>query len=129
MAPPGPLAAQGPQPHPRPATLPVAAPPTPLLRRARRRARLSCTSRYIGIAPNCTLISAKIADDRGEATTADLLRGLQWIYNNRAGYGGSGPIKVVNLSITAGTAESYRTSAVCAAVEQLWFSGVTVVCA
>jgi serine protease AprX len=87
----------------------------------------SATGTYIGVAPNATLISAKIADDTGQATTADLLRGLQWIYTNR--YGGSGPIKVVNLSITAGTPESYKTSAICAAVEQLWFSGITVVCA
>ena len=84
---------------------------------------------YVGVAPDATLISAKIADETGEATTADLLRGLQWLYDNRAGYGGSGPIKVVNLSITTGTPESYRTSAVCAAVERLWFAGIVVVCA
>ncbi|HEY8599139.1 MAG TPA: S8 family peptidase, partial [Thermomicrobiales bacterium] len=84
---------------------------------------------YVGVAPDATLISAKIADDRGTATTADLLRGLQWLYDNRAGYGGSGPIKVVNLSVTVGTPESYKTSAVCAAVEQLWFAGIVVVCA
>jgi serine protease AprX len=89
----------------------------------------SANGAYVGIAPDCTLVSAKIADDRGEATTADLLRGLQWVYANRAGYGGSGRFQVVNLSITTATPESYKTSAVCAAVEQLWFAGIAVVCA
>ena len=89
----------------------------------------SAAGTYVGIAPDCTLISAKIADDKGEATTADLLRGLQWCYTNRAGYGGSGAFKVVNLSITTAVPESYKTSVVCAAVEQLWFNGIAVVCA
>jgi len=35
----------------------------------------------------------------------------------------------VNLSITSATAESYRTSVVDAAAEQLWFNGITVVVA
>ena len=48
--------------------------------------------------PTCTLISAKIADDQGVAQTSDLLRGLQWVYDNRNGIDGSGPIKVVSLS-------------------------------
>ncbi|HEY8602167.1 MAG TPA: S8 family serine peptidase, partial [Thermomicrobiales bacterium] len=60
---------------------------------------------------------------------SDLLRGLQWCYNPRAGYGSSGPIRVVSVSMSAGTAESYKTSPVCAAVEQLWFGGVVVVVA
>ena len=89
----------------------------------------SATGSYVGVAPDSTLISVKIADDSGMATTADLLRGLQWVYANRAGYGGSGPIGVASLSITAGTPESYRTSALSAAVEQLWFNGIVVVCA
>ncbi len=89
----------------------------------------NATGSYIGVAPDCTLISVKIADDQGVATTADLLRGLQWCYNNRSGFGGSGPIGVVNLSITVAIPESYKTSAVCAAVEQLWFNNVVVVAA
>ena len=38
-------------------------------------------------------------------------------------------IRVVNLSLTATSAESYLTSVVDAAVEQLWFNGVVVVAA
>jgi len=80
---------------------------------------------YLGVAPGCNLVSVKIADDQGMAHASDLLRGLQWCYDNRATYG----LRVVNLSITAGTPESYKTSPVCAAVEQLWLNGVVVVVA
>ena len=88
----------------------------------------SANGAYVGIAPDSTLISVKIADDQGTADTGDMLRGLQWVYANRNGYNGSGPIKVVNVSITVATPESYKTSAVCAAVEQLWLAGIVVVC-
>jgi subtilisin family serine protease len=60
----------------------------------------SGTGGYIGIAPDCTLLSVKIADDSGVAHEADMLRGLQWVYDNRAGYGGSGANRVVNLSVS-----------------------------
>ena len=80
---------------------------------------------YVGMAPDCTLLSVKIANDQGVATQADLLRGLQWAYDNRATYN----IRAVNVSMTTGTAESYKTSPVCAAVEQLWFNGVLTVVA
>jgi serine protease AprX len=89
----------------------------------------SADGAYVGIAPGVTLISAKIADDQGAAQTSDLLRGLQWVYDNRNGIDGSGPIKVVSLSTTAAIPESYLTSALCAAVERLWSAGVVVVCA
>lgn len=89
----------------------------------------SASGAYVGVAPDSTLISVKIADDQGNALSSDLLRGLQWVYDNRNGIGGSGPIKVVNLSTTAAIPESYLTSALCAAVEKLWAAGIAVVCA
>lgn len=89
----------------------------------------SAAGTYVGIAPDCTLISAKIADDQGAALTSDLLRGLQWVYDHRNGIDGSGPIKVLSLSTTAAIPESYLTSALCAAVERLWAAGIVVVCA
>ncbi len=89
----------------------------------------SANGAYVGIAPDSTLISVKIADDQGTADTGDLLRGIAWIYANRKGFNGAGPIKVVNISLSVGTPESYKTSALCAAVEQLWLAGIVVVCA
>ena len=51
------------------------------------------------------------------------MEGLEWIYNNRAAYN----IKVVNISMNSTVAESYKTSALDAAVEMLWFNGIVVV--
>ncbi len=81
--------------------------------------------RYIGVAPDANVLSVRIGDANGLARTSDVIAGLQWIYDNRATYN----IRVVNLSIGASIAESYVTSAVDAAVEQLWLNGVTVVAA
>ena len=89
----------------------------------------SANDAYVGIAPDSTLISVKIADDQGMADSGDLLCGLAWVHANRAGVNGSAPIKVVNISLSIGIPESYKTSAVCAAVEQLWLAGIVVVCA
>jgi subtilisin family serine protease len=78
---------------------------------------------YLGIAPDATLISVKVADDNGGAYESDLLRGLQWVALNEGAYG----IRVLNLSVSVAVPESYATSPVDAAVERLWQQGVTVV--
>ncbi len=81
---------------------------------------------YIGIAPNANVVSVKISDNTGAAQDADLIRGLLWVYANRATGGG---IRVVNLSVSSGIAQSYKTSPVCLATELLWQSGIVVIVA
>jgi serine protease AprX len=81
--------------------------------------------RYIGAAPDARVISVKIADDTGAATEGDLLDGLQWVNDNRLAYN----IRAVNLSVNAAIPQSYKTSAIAAAVETLWMNGVAVVVA
>jgi serine protease AprX len=78
---------------------------------------------YMGIAPRVNLINVKVSDDQGAASTSDVVNGLQWVNDNRSRYN----IRVVNLSLNAGTAESYNTSALDAATEILWFNGIVVV--
>jgi serine protease AprX len=77
------------------------------------------------MAPNTTLVSVKIADDQGNASEADLLRGLDWVFMNRGGY----HIQALNLSVSVGIPESYANSPVDAAVERLWRESVSVVAA
>jgi serine protease AprX len=79
--------------------------------------------RYLGIAPNATLISIKVADDNGASLVSDLLRGLEWVAKNRDTY----KIRALNLSASVSFPESYATSPVDAAVEHLWNDGVVVV--
>jgi serine protease AprX len=81
--------------------------------------------RYIGVAPEANLISVKVADDAGRATELDAIRGLQFVVDHRAAYN----VRVVNLSLSSTTAESYRKSALDAAVESAYFHGIVVVAA
>ncbi|MGH2892459.1 MAG: S8 family peptidase, partial [Solirubrobacteraceae bacterium] len=80
---------------------------------------------YAGSAPNANLISIKVANDDGRATTLDALYGLQFAVDHKDDYN----IRVVNMSFRSTDAESYRTDPLDAAAEQAWFHGITVVAA
>jgi serine protease AprX len=80
---------------------------------------------YAGTAPDANLISIKVADDSGHASTLDAIYGLQFAVDHKADYN----IRVVNLSFRSTSAESYTTDPLDAAVEQAWFHGITVVAA
>ncbi len=49
---------------------------------------------YIGIAPNASRVAVRAFSPTGTGTYADAIRGLDWIYTNRATYN----IRVLNLS-------------------------------
>jgi serine protease AprX len=85
----------------------------------------SLFGQYAGTAPDANLISIKIADDSGRATTLDAIYGLQFAVDHKADYN----IRVANLSFRSTSAQSYTTDPVDAAVEQAWFHGITVVAA
>jgi serine protease AprX len=78
---------------------------------------------YIGVAPMVNIINVKVSNDNGSATVKNVVQGLQWVLQNHARYN----IRVVNLSLNSVVAESYKTSALDAAVEILWFNKIVVV--
>ena len=78
---------------------------------------------YVGVAPKVRLIDVDVADAEGKATESAVVRGLQWVYNNRRAY----DIKVLNLSMNGTVAASYQTSPLDAALEVLWFNRIVVV--
>jgi serine protease AprX len=80
---------------------------------------------YAGTAPDANLISVKVADDSGAATTLDAIYGLQFVVDHRNDYN----IRVANLSFRSTSAESHTTDPLDAAVEQAWLHGITVVAA
>jgi serine protease AprX len=80
---------------------------------------------YIGIAPQANLISIKAGDDQGNATVLDVINGLQFAIDHQADYN----IRVVNLSLSSDTAESYAIDPLDAAAESAWFHGIVVVAA
>ncbi len=79
--------------------------------------------RYIGIAPEVTLIDVTVAGDDGVSYVSDVVTGIEWVIKERATYN----IRVMNLAMVSSVAESYRTSILAAAVERAWFSGILVV--
>jgi serine protease AprX len=79
--------------------------------------------KYVGIAPGVNLINVKFSSHDGTASEADLIHALHWVYENKEKHN----IRVVNISSSIGAIQSYKESAVAAAVEQLWFGGVVVI--
>ena len=80
---------------------------------------------YKGIAPGVNLLNIRVSNEYGLTYLSDVIDGLQWIYENKYTYN----IRVVNLSLTSTAPESYHISPLNAAVEILWFNGITVVVA
>lgn len=80
---------------------------------------------YIGIAPQANLIAIKAGDEQGNATTLDVINGLQFAVDHQADYN----IRVVNLSLSSDTPQSYTVDPLDAAAEAAWFNGIVVVAA
>jgi serine protease AprX len=80
---------------------------------------------YIGVAPNANLISIKVSDETGEASVLDVIYGLQFAVEHQSQFN----IRVINLSLSATTPQSYKTDPLDAAVESAWMHGIVVVAA
>jgi|SRR5579859_950939 len=78
---------------------------------------------YVGIAPGADVVSVKVSDDAGVTHESDVLRGLQWVSQHQASYN----IRALNMSLSGSVPQSYATSPMDAAVENVWHQGVTVV--
>ncbi|HEV7666416.1 MAG TPA: S8 family peptidase, partial [Chloroflexota bacterium] len=81
--------------------------------------------RYLGVAPQASIVNLKVSDDTGASYASDVIHALGWVATNHAAYN----IRVVNLSLVSSMAEGYATSVLDAAVEMVWHAGVVVVVA
>lgn len=82
--------------------------------------------RFRGIAPASRLVVGKVLDDNGDGMTESMLRGLDWILENRKKYG----IRVLNISVGIGNLkEPGKELALREKLEEIWDSGIAVVCA
>ena len=81
--------------------------------------------KYVGIAPDANLVAIKAADDQGNATVLDVINGIAFAVDHKYDYN----IKVLNLSVSSDTPQSYKTDPLDAAVEYAWNKGITVVVA
>lgn len=80
---------------------------------------------YIGVAPEANLINVKASDDEGNATTLDVIDGLQFVVDHKDDFN----IRVVNLSLNEAKPSSYKTNPLNAAAEATWNAGIVVVAA
>lgn len=81
--------------------------------------------KYIGVAPDASLIAVKASDEAGNSTVLDVINGIQFVVDHKAEFN----IRVLNLSVSADTPQSYKLDPLDAAVEYAWQKGIVVVAA
>ena len=81
--------------------------------------------KYIGVAPDANLIAVKASDEAGNSTVLDVINGIQFVVDHKAEFN----IRVLNLSVSSDTPQSYKTDPLDAAVEYAWQKGIVVVAA
>jgi serine protease AprX len=80
---------------------------------------------YAGTLPGAPLVSIDVLDDQGMGLTSDVIAACDWIVRHKAQYN----IRVANFSLESSAAASVFWDPLDAAVERLWFDGITVVAA
>ncbi len=81
---------------------------------------------YQGIAPRSMLVVGKVLDANGDGTTESMLEGLKWILSIREKY----RIRILNISVGIGNLDNaVKEKALQKQIEELWDSGIIVVCA
>ena len=78
---------------------------------------------FVGVAPGANLIDVRVINASGGTNVSTVLAGLQWVVMNRSTYN----IRVANLSLGAPEQSSYTLSPLSAAVEVLFYAGISVV--
>jgi len=78
---------------------------------------------FLGIAPASKLVAVRVLDENGMGTYADVLRGLNWVVQNKARYN----IRVLNMSMYATPVAPYWADPYNLAVMAAWQAGIVVV--
>jgi serine protease AprX len=77
------------------------------------------------MAPEADLVAIKASDDAGNATVLDVINGIAFAIEHKRDFN----IRVINLSVSSDTPQSYKTDPLDAAVEYAWNQGIVVVVA
>ena len=78
-----------------------------------------------GVAPGASIIDVRVLGADGSGTTADVIAGLDWVLYNARQYN----IRVVNLSLSAGSTSSWVNDPLAQAARAVVASGIVVVTA
>lgn len=82
--------------------------------------------RYRGMAPEAGLVVCKVLDKQGDGSTEHMLEGLKWVLENKERY----RIRILNISVGIGDLkEKKKEEALRRKIEELWDSGIAVICA
>lgn len=82
--------------------------------------------RYAGIAPGCHFIALKVLDNRGNGNVKEVVKGIEWVINNKERF----RIRVMNISVgMLPDAEEKEKRALIQGVERAWDAGIVVVTA
>ncbi len=85
------------------------------------------TSDYLGIAPNATVISIKVGDRLGTTVVGSVILALDWVVEHA--HDPAMNIRVVNLSFSTDSTQTYLLDPLAFAVERVWQHGIVVVTA
>lgn len=87
---------------------------------------LLSNGKYRGIAPESNILMGKVLDGNGDGEAANMLKGLEWVIQNRVKY----HIRILNISIGIGSLKDEKKKReLISRVEEAWRSGMIVVCA
>ncbi len=78
---------------------------------------------YMGVAPDARVIAVRAFDSLGQGSYADVIRGIDWIVQNRELYG----IRILNCSFSASAQSCYWEDPLNQAVMAAWHEGIVVV--
>jgi len=85
--------------------------------------RRNASNRFYGVAPDARIISVKAFAEDGSSSYAAVIRGIDWVINNRTQFA----IRVLNLSLGAPAHSRYWDDPLNKAVMRAWQSGIVVV--
>jgi serine protease AprX len=78
---------------------------------------------HSGVAPRANLLSVKVAGADGSTDVSNVLAAIQWVVSYRSKYA----IRVLNLSLSTDSTQTYLTDPFNYAVERAWDAGIVVV--
>jgi subtilisin family serine protease len=78
---------------------------------------------FRGVAPGANLVSVRVLNEEGAGTYADVLKGLNWVVQNKDTYN----IRVLNISMYAVPVAPYWADPYNLAVMAAWEAGITVI--
>ena len=80
---------------------------------------------YLGVAPDARIISVKVGDKSGNTVVGAVIMGLDWVVQHAKDPDKN--IRVVNLSFSTNSSQTYLLDPLAFAAERAWFAGLTVV--